>query len=267
MEELEYVGVYLDDLLVISKGTYEDNLQKLGKVLAKLQEAGLKVNLPKSHLVQTETEYLGYHISRDRIKPQHKKIQGILNLQAPKTLKQLKSLLWMVQYYRDMWPKRSHILAPLTSASSTKNKKKFLWTSTMQRAFNEMKKVIAQETLLAFPDYDKPFQIYTDARKYQLGAVIQQEGKPLAYFSRKLNKTQMRYTTEERELLIIVETLKEFKGMLLGYPIEFFTDYLNLVHETTVKASNRAPRWLCTGEEFGVTTTHIKREKMWWQMP
>ena len=102
MEELEYVRVYLDDLLVISKGTYEDHLQKLKKVLTKLMEAGLKVNLPKSHLAQTETEYLGYHISRDGIKPQHKKIQGILNLQAPKTLKRLKSLLGMVQYYRDM---------------------------------------------------------------------------------------------------------------------------------------------------------------------
>ena len=102
---------------------------------------------------------------------------------------------------------------------------------------------MTQETLLAFPDYTKPFQIHTDASKY-LGAVIQQDGKPLAFFSRKLTKTQINYTTEERELLSIVETLKEFKGMLLGYPIEVFTDHLNLVHETTVKVSDRVHRWL-----------------------
>ena len=104
----------------------------------------------------------------------------------------------MVQYYRDMWPRRSHILTPLTSASSTKNRKKFLWTSAMNKAFIEMKKVMAQETLLAFPDYSKPFQLYTDASAYQLGAVLQQEGKPLAFFSRKLNKAQRNYTTMEK---------------------------------------------------------------------
>ena len=94
-----------------------------------------------------------------------------------------------------------------------------------------MKKIMAQEALLALPDYAKPFQIYTDASGYQLGAVLQQQGKPLAYYTRKLTDTQRRYTTEERELLSIVETLKEFKGMLLMYPIEVFIDHLNLVHE------------------------------------
>ena len=102
-------------------------------------------------MAQTETEYLGYHISRDGIQPQEKKIQGILNLQQPKTLKQLKSLLGMVQYYRDMWPRRSHILAPLTAASSSKNRKKFLWTSAMNKAFIEIKKGHGPRNLVGLP--------------------------------------------------------------------------------------------------------------------
>ena len=73
--------------------------------------------------------------------------------------------------------------------------------------------------------------------------------------------TQTRYTTEERELLSIVETLKEFKGMILGYPIQVYTDHLNLVHETTVKASDRVMRWILLLEEFGIQTIHIKGEK------
>ena len=119
-------------------------------------------------------------------------------MRTPRTLRQLKSLLGMVQYYRNMWPKRSHILAPLTAASSTKNNKKFKWTEEMEDAFTEMKKIMAQEALLALPDYAKPFQVYTDASGYQLGVVLQQEGKPLAYYTRKLTDTQRRYTTEER---------------------------------------------------------------------
>jgi hypothetical protein len=211
MEGLEFVRVYLGDLLVISKSTFEDHLQKVDQVLGKLTEAGLKGNLKKCTLAKTETEYLGYIVTRDGIKPQPKKVEAILNIRSPRTLRQLKSLLGMVQYYRDMWPKRSHILAPLTTASSTKNQKKFKWTEEMEDAFTEMKKIMAQEALLALPDYTKPFQVYTDASGFQLGAVLQQEGKPLAYYTRKLMDTQRRYTAEERKLLSIVETLKEFK--------------------------------------------------------
>jgi len=71
------------------------------------------------------------------------------------------------------------------------------------------KRVIAKETLLAYPNFNKPFQIHTDASHYQLGAVVSQEGKPIAFYSRKLNPAQMRYTTTERELVSIAETLKE----------------------------------------------------------
>ena len=131
----------------------------------------------------------------------------------------------------------------------------------MGKAFEQMKKLIAQETILALPDYSKPFQIYTDASDYQLGGVIQQNGKLLAFYSRKLNKAQKNYTTEEKELLGIVETLKEFKGMFLGYRIEVFTDHLNLVHETTLKASDRVMRQKLLLEEFGIKTTHVKGEK------
>jgi len=78
------------------------------------------------------------------------------------------------------------------------------------------KRVVAKETLLAYPNFNKPFQIHTDASHYQLGAVVSQEGKPIAFYSRKLNPAQTRYTTTERELLSIVETLKEYRNMLLG---------------------------------------------------
>jgi len=91
------------------------------------------------------------------------------------------------------------------------------------------KRVIAKETLLAYPNFNKPFQIYTDASHYQLGAVVSQEGKPIAFYSRKLNPAQTRYTTMERELLSIVETLKELRNILLGQQIEVFTDHNNLV--------------------------------------
>jgi RNase H-like domain found in reverse transcriptase len=108
-----------------------------------------------------------------------------------------------------MWPQRSHLLSPLSSLTSAKTK----WecTKESQTAFDDIKKLIAKETLLTYLNFKKPFEIHTDARKVQLGACISQEGKPVAFYSRKLNPAQTRYTTKERELLSIVETLKEFQ--------------------------------------------------------
>jgi hypothetical protein len=82
--------------------------------------------------------------------------------------------------------------------------------------------------MLAFPDFSKPFDIHTDASHTQLGAVISQAGRPNAFYSRKLNPAKTRYTTTERELLAIVETLKEYRNILLGHTIRVYTDHQNL---------------------------------------
>jgi len=118
------------------------------------------------------------------------------------------------------------------------------------------KRVIAKETLLAYPNFNKTFQIHTDASHYQLGAVVSQEGKPIAFHSRKLNPAQTRYTTTERELLSIVETLKEYQNILLGQQIEVFTDHKNLVHKHF--NTERVMRWRLLPEEFGPKLTYLK---------
>jgi hypothetical protein len=127
----------------------------------------------------------------------------------------------MVQYYRDMWPKRSEILAPLTDlvgeCGETKaikrngtKKKPWRWDFIHQQAFDNVKSTIAKEVVLAYPDFTKPFEIFTDASTMQLGAVITQEIRPGAFFSRKLSKAQTKHNVTKIKLLAIVETLKKF---------------------------------------------------------
>ena len=77
-----------------------------------------------------------------------------------------------------------------------------------------MKQLVARATLLTYPDFNKKFAIHTDACKLQLRACISQDGKPVAFYSRKLNPAQTRYTVTELELLFIVETFKEFRSIL-----------------------------------------------------
>ena len=97
----------------------------------------------------------------------------------------------MVDYCQDMWSQQ--ILAPLTELTS--NKIPFKWTDRHQKAFDTVKKVISRETLLVYPEFNKPFDIHTDARDLQLGALISQQGKPIAFYNRKLNPAQTWYTT------------------------------------------------------------------------
>jgi hypothetical protein len=103
--------------------------------------------------------------------------------------------------------------------------------------------------MLAFPDFSKPFDIHTDTSHTQLGAVISQAGRPIAFYSRKLNPAQTRYTTTERELLAIVETLKEYRNILLGHTIRVYTDHQNLTYKNFT--TERVMRWRLILEEYG----------------
>ncbi len=153
-------------------------------------------------------------------------MQAILAIELPTGVRQLRhDFLGMVQYYHDLWARQSNILAPPTSlvgecgqTKSTKAKgtKKvpWHWDEVHQRAFNQVKTTTAKDVVLAYLDYSKVFKIYTDASSKQLGAVITQDNRPIAFFSRKFPHTQRKYSVTKIELLAIVKTLNEFKGML-----------------------------------------------------
>ena len=254
--DLDFVRVYIDDILITSSKDFADHLTKLDIVLQRLEKAGFRANVRKCFFAEAELEYLGFWVTREGIQPQPKKVEAIHRLTQPKTRKQLRRFLGMVNYYRDMWRRRSHILAPLTALSSKSIPWK--WGAAEQAAFDEAKRVIAREAILAFPDFNEEFHIYTDASDYQLGAVIMQKDKPIAFYSRKLNSAQKRYTTGEQELLSIVETLKEFKNILLGQRITVHTDHKNLLYDKM--SSDRIIRWRLLIEEFAPTFQHVAGE-------
>ena len=131
---------------------------------------------------------------------------------------------------------------------------KWQWKAVEQKAFDNMKAITSKETLLSYPDFNKPFNIHTDASDAQLGAVISQEGRPIAFYSRKLY-AQMQYTVGERALLLIVETLKEFWNFLLGQRITVHTDHKNLTCKNY--NSDRVMRWRLLIEEYGPSLEYV----------
>ena len=137
----------------------------------------MKVNAAKCSFCAIETEYLGYVLTREGIKPQPKKVEAILVLTPPQNVKQLRRILGMVQYYGDLWLRQSKMLSPLTNLVgecrytkatwATKTKQKQLhWDEVHQTAFNNIKTVIVKDIVLVYPDYSRGFEIYTDSSKF-----------------------------------------------------------------------------------------------------
>ena len=162
----------------------------------RLRKNNLHVHVEETYLASDRVDYLGYTLSTKGIEPQLKKIIPILRFDKPKNVRQLRAFLGLINYYKELYHHRNHILEPLTRISSSTNKFK-QWGPEQDHSFTTMKKLAARQILLHFPDYTKPFHVYTDASKYQLGGVIVQDDFPVAFYSRKLNSAQRNYTTIE----------------------------------------------------------------------
>ena len=246
--------VYINDIGCFGK-SWKQHLQVLEQVVTRLQDNGFSVNLRKCEWVVQETDFLGYWLTPNGLKPWRKKIDTILWLQHPRMVKDLRSFIGTVTYYRTMFPKRAHILAPLTALTSQKSGN-VTWSAECQQAFDTIKAILSSDMLLRYPDHNKPFHVYTDASDLQLGAIIIQDDRPVAFYSRKLNAVQHNYTTMEEELLSVVETLKEFCTMLFGCrELHMWTDHKNLTYTTL--NSQRVLHWHLFLEDFHPTFHYI----------
>ena len=225
--------VFIDDLLVYSKNGFDDHLRRVDEVLAKLQKSNMAVNAEKTFWAVGEVDYLGFKLTKNGVTPQPKKIAAITGMKPPRNVKDVRHFIGMVNYYRYMWKRRSHLLAPLSKL--TGRNARFEWKEEQQRAFEEIKAAVSKEVLLSFPDYSLPFDLYTDASDKQMGAVLMQGKKTLAFWSRKLNGAQLNYGVGEKEMLSVVEALKEFRTMIFGYEINIYTDHKNWAYDKVYK--------------------------------
>jgi hypothetical protein len=171
----------------------------------------------------------------------------------PTNVKQICSFVGMINHYKNMIPHRSHLLTPIIEL--TKTNTKFHWLPSCQQSFDKVKQLLAKCVSLVYPNFSLPFDVYTNASKFQLGAVISQQTKPIAFYSCKLMDAQQRYTIIELELLSIVKTLREYRTILLGRLINMYTDHKNLSFDNFT--SDRVRRWRLIIEEYGPCIVYL----------
>ena len=145
------VCAYIYDVLVINKNNFKDHLKDLDKVLQRLAEAGLKVNTEKSFFRRIETEYIGFWVSNNGLRQLSSKVESIKSINVPTKVCDVRRFVGLVNFYKYMWNKRAHTLAPLTKLCSTKVK--FKWTDVENNAFIAMKNIVGCDVLIYYPNF------------------------------------------------------------------------------------------------------------------
>jgi transposase InsO family protein len=257
----DYLGdsvlVYLDDIIIYSKGTLKEHLSHIAKVLATLEKNNIKLKPSKCHFAFQEVEYLGHVISNKGIRPIPEKTLAVKAFKTPKDVPQVKSFLGLSGYYRRYVPNYSRVALPLSKL--TRKKVIFLWRQPQQYAFDELKERLCSAPILAYPRYDLPFILQPDASAEALGAVLSQvneegEEHPIAYASCTLNSAQKNYTTTERECLAVVWAVEHFAQYLEQSSVVIQTDHAALKQLlTTKRPTGRIARWLYRLSPFNYT--------------
>ena len=254
------VFVYLDDIVVISK-TREEHFKILESVFCKLREANLRVSLKKCKFFKPKIKFLGHEVNSQGIAIHPDHIDPIKNYPCPKNKKEIQRFLGFFAYFRSFVQNFAEIISPITDL--LKNENKFAWAEEQQEAFEKIKALLISAPILKYPDFSQKFYLFTDASNTAIGAVLmQKEGdklKPIAFSSRSLSNTERRYSTTKKEALAIIDSLKRFRHLVLGYQIEVFTDHqpLRALFQSKLDTGSIG-RWALIVQEFSLKITYIK---------
>ena len=251
---MPHVHNYLDDVLVHTS-TWEEHLQVLHEVFARLRSAGLTARPSKCQIGCRQVEFLGHIVQEAKLKPQQDKVEKILTAPRPETKKEMRSFIGLASYYRKFIPAFASIAAPLTNLTKNRKPNKLTWGEQEEEAFQKLKTCLSSAPILSLPDLGKPFILRTDASSTGVGAVLLQECDddkfPIAYASRKLLPREQAYSTVERECLALVWGISKFQVFLEGTEFTIETDHRPLIYLNQAKCTNsRVMRWALSLQPF-----------------
>lgn len=251
------VIAYIDDI-IISACDWNGLTTKLRDVLLALRNAGLHLNIKKAQLNCVRAKVLGHLVSVEGIRADPGKVNAINTLRPPKSKDELRSFLGMLTFlnkYIENMSLRAKCLTDLLAKRVA-----YTWTNEHQSAFRDLKMALSEEIMLQAPDDSREVILECDASGIGLGAVLKQiqQGKEVVieYASKKLNATQMKWNTREREAYSIRWALEHFSPLIRGLRIHLRTDHQSLTWMTSSQES-KVYRWLLYMQQYDIDITHI----------
>lgn len=252
--DYDFIRIFVDDILIFSKNE-EEHCKHLKIVLDILQRNNLTIRLDKSAFFKYEVKFLGLIVNKNGIKPDRKQFIQLEKYIEPKNKKQIMRLIGFLNWFRNFIPKLSEKIIPLTDM--LKKQSKFKWDDEKKIIVKSILRVLDKETILAYPNINKPFILECDASSNALGSILYQEDKIIGYFSYKLKDYERNYTVMEREIYSIYLSLKHFRTLILGATIIVKTDNKNIIYKKE-DITSRIARWQLLIDEYEPIINHIE---------
>ncbi|GAB1602684.1 hypothetical protein Ahia01_000548300 [Argonauta hians] len=246
----------IDDVIVFGK-TKEEHDSNLHRLMEVAQTEGLCFNSEKCAIDQKQINFFGAIYDKDGIKPDPSKVEAIKQLPSPTNVTELQKILGIITYLAPFIPHLSDLTAPLRDL--LKKESDYQWTTSHQKTMQKIKDIICKEMSLSYFDPSKDTSIQVDASNKGLGAVLLQEGKPIAFASKALTESEQRYANIERELLAVVFGCERFKTYLYGSKFQVQSDHkpLEMISlKNLVAAPPRLQRMLLRLQEYDLTIVY-----------
>lgn len=266
------VANFMDDTMIMSE-TFNKNLEITRKILEKLRACAIMINPAKCEWFMSEVGFLGHKIGRMGLKKSDQFIEKVREFPRPKTVKDLKGFLGLIEFQRKFIKGCSSLTKPLSKWTGKPNKTEIMWDEQLIMAFNTLRQRAADDVELAYPDYSKdanPLEVWTDASGFGVGGMLTQVQdkesngyrRVIGYVSKSLNKAEKRYSTIERELAGLRFAVKAFRPFLYGLPFVLKTDHQPLVYLNRMKVmDNRLARTYEDLADFEYSLEYIPGER------
>ncbi len=226
-----------------------------------MTEVGIKLNLSKCNIGQREVKFLGHIVSSEGYKPDPSNVEAVQKMKPPSNVKEVRRFLGMLGFYRKHMDQFSKVALLLTDL--TKKGKVFTWAPECQQAFEKLKEKLLDPPILAKADMSKPFVLDTDASASHVGAILMQyddhkKPKVIAYFSKKLKPTEIKYSATDREALGIVLACRRYHHYLWGSTVTIRTDHQPLVSVFRRRTkSPRMNRWILEMRDYRYNIEYV----------
>jgi len=251
--------VYLDDVLIWSDNL-EQHQKDVAAIIRAIRQQEMKLKPSKCEFHQKETEYLGFIINNEGVKVDPIKTAAIWDWKEPTNKKGIQEFMGFCNFYRRFINGFSRTAKSLYDR--TKKDVIWEWGNKEQRAFDELRQKLCSTPVLTYFKAGKPLLVETDASQYVCSGILSQQDedgkwKPIAYRSRTMKPAECNYDVHDKELLAIVQALKEWRRYLKGSGQHFrvLTDHQNLIRFTTTKElTGRQIRWseVLSGFDFKI---------------
>ena len=248
----DIAAAYIDDILS-SAYDVKGMINNLRIIFTRIRKSGLRFNPTKCQLFRSRIKFLGHYLSEEGIAPDHDKAQAIINMDLPKTRKQVQKLIGAASWFR---PHIDNFGEKIRGLTATLKGDSFVLTDAAIESINTIKKALVSPPTLIYPSEKLEFVILTDASQYCIGGTIghfiDKKFRPVAYASKILNETEQRYASYKREFLALKHFINFWRYYLINKRFTALVDMKAITYESFAKKTNSSTilRWIMELQDY-----------------